>query len=74
MSEWTSETAPKGTGGKVKKFKFTYSDIAVLKGVTVYAVRRAVSRGMLDPRDLRSICGYLGRKRGRKKNGRQEAK
>ena len=43
-----------------RKFKFTYKNIAEAKGVTIYAVRWAVKTKKLNPRDLKSICEYLG--------------
>ena len=42
--------------------RFTYKDIAILRGVTIYAVRKAVDRKLLDPTDLRSICKYIYKK------------
>jgi hypothetical protein len=67
--KWTKETAPKGTGGHAKKLVFSYADIAKIKGVTVYSVRRAVSRGSLDPLSLESICSYISTKRKPKMKG-----
>jgi hypothetical protein len=49
---------PKGTPTP-RKFEFTYRDIADAKGVSIYAVRAAVKRKILNPRDLTSICEYL---------------
>lgn len=48
-----------------RKLCFTYADIAALRGVTSYAVRRAVCRGVFDPKDIISISEYI--KGGRKK-------
>jgi hypothetical protein len=56
-------------GGRgYRQLKFTYEDIARIKGVSLQAVRRAVSNGILDPDDLESICRYLQMRRGGKRN------
>jgi len=41
-----------------KVFCFTLPDIAAVAGKSLYAVKRAVYSGKLDPRDLRSIVEY----------------
>jgi hypothetical protein len=55
-------------GRGYRQLKFTYEDIARTKGVSLQAVRRAVSNGILDPDDLQSICQYLRRRRGKKRS------
>lgn len=54
-----SRSLPPNPGGKPRKFKYTYQDIADAKGVTIYAVRAAVKRGLLEPGDLKSVCSYM---------------
>lgn len=42
-------------------FCFTLADIAEVAGKSVYAVKRAIYSGKLDPRDLKSIIEYGGK-------------
>lgn len=60
--------------GPVKTFAYGYRTVALLAGVRVEAVRRAVDRGILDIMDFRSIVRYIDRKDRRRKPGavRQE--
>jgi hypothetical protein len=44
---------------RFRVIKVTYADIAYYRGVTVYAVRSAVRRGLLEPSDLGSIARYV---------------
>jgi hypothetical protein len=56
-------------GGRgYRQLKFTYEDIAQIKGVSLQAVRSAVSNGILNPDDLQSICQYLRTRRGKKRS------
>ena len=55
--------------GPVKTFAYGYRTIAILAGVRVEAVRRAVDRGILDIMDFRSIVRYIDRRDGRRKPG-----
>jgi hypothetical protein len=38
--------------------RMTYEELGRLRGVSVHAVRKAVLRGKLDPRDLESVYRY----------------
>lgn len=40
---------------------FNYKDIADVRGVSIYAVRMAVRRGVLEPDNIKSICKYIRR-------------
>lgn len=46
-----------------RRFAFTYQDIADAAGRSVWAVKRAVYRGKLDPRDLSSVVEWVARRR-----------
>ncbi len=53
-------------GGRIpKRYCYTHKDIATAKGVTIWAVRQAISRGRLNPGDLQSLCKYIGMSGGR---------
>jgi hypothetical protein len=45
----------------VKVFTYTYADLERLSGMTKTGVSQAVSRGILMPDDLLSVCAFLGR-------------
>ena len=45
--------------GPVKTFAYGYRTVALLAGVRVEAVRRAVDRGILDIMDVRSSVRYI---------------
>jgi hypothetical protein len=46
-------------GKSYRKYCYTLEDIARLKGVSIYAIRKAIQRGKLDPGDLLSLSKYL---------------
>jgi hypothetical protein len=46
-----------------KKFKYTYRDLARLRGVTIHAVRAAIKRKILDPKSLESVVLWLTSKK-----------
>lgn len=39
-----------------KRFFYTYADLALLYGVKEVTVRQWVSRGLLDPTSIESVC------------------
>lgn len=41
--------------------KFVYADIAKVRGVTIYAVGKAVQEGRFNPEDLDSVACYVKR-------------
>ena len=41
------------------KWRFTYGDMARVRGVKVGTVRRDVSKGLVDARDLESVARYV---------------
>lgn len=45
------------------RFSFTYADVAAAAGMDERAVKRAKRRGEFNPRDLRSLFGWLMRQR-----------
>lgn len=47
------------TDPRIRKFTFTYDDIAKIKRVKRSAVINAASKGYLDPTDLGSITRYI---------------
>lgn len=40
--------------------RFTRGEVAAAAGVSEKRLERDVRRGMVDPRDLRSVCRYIG--------------
>ena len=45
----------------IRIFKFTRRDIAKLRGVTIYAIRKVERSGTLNMKDLKSIARYIMR-------------
>jgi hypothetical protein len=45
----------------IRIFKFTRRDIARLRGVTIYAIRKVERSGTLNMKDLKSIARYIMR-------------
>jgi methionine aminopeptidase len=45
----------------IKIFKFTRRDVARLRGVTIYAVRKVEQSGTLNMKDLKSVARYVMR-------------
>jgi hypothetical protein len=45
-------------GKKRKRIRFSHMELAETRGVTVYAVYRAIQRGTLDITDIKSFCRY----------------
>ena len=62
MPNWTSKTAPKGTGRHPKKFFYGYYDIAWRANLTLKTVYNHASRGVFDPYDIQSVCQYVRQK------------
>ena len=56
---WTSETAPKGFGRSVKKYYYTITQVAHLKGVAIQTVRNHQQQGRVYLEDLGSVVRYL---------------
>jgi hypothetical protein len=50
---------PSKTSGAVRVWGFCLEDISRAVGKSVMAVRKDVSRGKLDPRDLASLVRYV---------------
>lgn len=48
--------------GRPRLFAYGYEDLGALLGMSAGAVRKAVSRGLFDPSDLRSVCEYALRR------------
>ena len=53
------ETYEQNKGKKPTKFKYTYQDIADLKGLTYKTVRKYAQRGIYNPHSLKSVIGFL---------------
>lgn len=57
-----SNLAPDGdgvaVGTSIRRWEYGYAELATLLGMSEEAVRQAVSRGMLNPASLDSICSY----------------
>lgn len=51
-------------GKSYRRYCYTLKDIAKARGVSVFAVRKAVSRLLLDPMDIKSIARYVLRQKG----------
>lgn len=50
---------PLTPGGKPKKFKYTYQDIATICGLSVKTIRNNVAKGILNPYDFGSIIDFI---------------
>lgn len=44
-----------------KQFSYGYAELCELTGMTATGVSQAVSRGILEPHDLLSVCAFLVR-------------
>jgi hypothetical protein len=54
----TDETRWHGGRGATK-FRYTFDDIAALKGLKKETVRKAAKKGVFNPASLESVCRYL---------------
>lgn len=61
----TVRISNRNQSARTRLWAYSYADLAELFGITEHGVRKAVSRGHIDPGNLESVCRYwLGGIRG----------